>query len=92
MKTQIFKFYFFNSSWQEEEEDQEAPPPPPSLEAQDGRPHPSLSRNHRLRRRQGRLPRQDRLRHERCQPHQETVGQEGGILRHSILRRSSSPR
>ena len=47
-----------SSPWQEEE-DQAAPAPPCSRQAQDYRPDPSVPRYHRIRRRQGRPPRQD---------------------------------
>lgn len=70
-----FKTNFItSSSWQEEEEDQAAAPHPLALEAEAGCSHPIVPRSHRLRCSEGRLPRKDRVRHERFQPHQKTVG------------------
>lgn len=64
------------STWQEEEEDQAAPSHPSPLETKARCPHPPLPWYHRLCRRQGRLPWQDRFRHERLQLDQEASGQE----------------
>lgn len=72
--TCILKCVFTSRSWQEEE-DQEAVAPPPTLETEARSSHPTLPRNHRFRRSQGRIPRKDRLRHECLQPDQETPRQ-----------------